>query len=213
MASVDQPKCKRRYVDSNGYVRVRDDDGVCGRAGSLVLEHRLVMAKKIGRPLRPDEFVHHIDGNKSNNDPSNLTIVSADIHYRNHKGPVKSKHRFLIQFPPFKGDEEWVKLRCPCCGTIFYRRKAQSFLSERSNTPLTFCKTSCSSKFNKNHADELQNDIERLQNRNLVCEFKTNADFMHVYLLKRGKRDLIDDDGVFHPPMNGYVYIQADGRR
>ena len=166
------------------------------------------MARSIGRPLKPDEFVHHIDGNKSNNDPSNLTIVSADIHYRNHKGPVRSRRRFKVAFPPFDGDEEWVKLRCPCCGTKFYRRKGQSFLSGDSEAPLTFCTTRCKSRFCVSHADELRDDLERLQEENLVCEFKTNEDFMHVYLLKRGNRHMIDDDGTYHPPSSGYAYIQ-----
>lgn len=39
-----------------------------------VLEHRLVMAKKIGRPLEDGEVVHHIDGDKQNNAPDNLEL-------------------------------------------------------------------------------------------------------------------------------------------
>ena len=43
-----------------------------------VYEHRLVVEKIIGRPLDPDESVHHIDGDKLNNKPVNL------IAFRNH---------------------------------------------------------------------------------------------------------------------------------
>ena len=39
-----------------------------------VLEHRLVMAKKLGRPLLKGETVHHIDGDRSNNDEANLQL-------------------------------------------------------------------------------------------------------------------------------------------
>ena len=46
--------------------------------------HRLIMEQILGRELSSDELVHHIDGNKWNNDPSNLTIVTrrenAQIH-------------------------------------------------------------------------------------------------------------------------------------
>jgi transposase len=39
-----------------------------------VMEHRLVMARIIGRSLLATESVHHIDGDRLNNDPSNLQL-------------------------------------------------------------------------------------------------------------------------------------------
>lgn len=67
-----------RHVDGNGYVQVWIDpqDPMASMATGLgyVPEHRLVMARQIGRPLRPDETVHHIDGDKQHNDPENLQL-------------------------------------------------------------------------------------------------------------------------------------------
>jgi hypothetical protein len=46
--------------------------------------HRVVMETKLGRPLLPGEVVHHIDGNKRNNDPENLELTDQPTHTRHH---------------------------------------------------------------------------------------------------------------------------------
>ena len=40
-------------------------------------EHRVIAEQKIGRKLKPGEVVHHIDGDKLNNDPKNLMVFSS----------------------------------------------------------------------------------------------------------------------------------------
>lgn len=45
-------------------------------------EHRKVAEQILGRKLRPGEVVHHKDGDKHNNDPSNLMIFSSQAEHR-----------------------------------------------------------------------------------------------------------------------------------
>lgn len=51
---------------------------------TIVLTHRYNMACAIGRLLLPNEVVHHIDGNKSNNAIENLQLMSRKEHSRLH---------------------------------------------------------------------------------------------------------------------------------
>lgn len=47
-------------------------------------EHRVVAEAMLGRKLKKGEIVHHIDGNKLNNDPSNLEITTQSKHVDKH---------------------------------------------------------------------------------------------------------------------------------
>lgn len=50
-----------------------------------VREHRYVMSKIIGRSLTTDEHVHHINGDKFDNRPTNLKLVSRSEHMSIHE--------------------------------------------------------------------------------------------------------------------------------
>lgn len=45
-----------------------------------VKQHRFIMEGILGRPLEANEDVHHIDGNNSNNTPSNLKLILHGEH-------------------------------------------------------------------------------------------------------------------------------------
>ena len=47
-------------------------------------QHRVVAEQMIGRALLPGEIVHHKDGNKKNNHPSNLQVMTASEHAKHH---------------------------------------------------------------------------------------------------------------------------------
>ena len=64
----------------SGYQQFKDP-----RTGHWVLTHRRVAEKLVGGQIFPGREVHHIDGNKNNNRPENLTIVSTEQHRRIHR--------------------------------------------------------------------------------------------------------------------------------
>lgn len=84
-----------------------------GNSGRVYL-HRHVASIKEGRWLTREEQVHHIDGNKLNNTPDNLAVLSCSDHSRLHK-PLTEE------------------LICPTC-TITFRQRS---------TDQKFCSVSC----------------------------------------------------------------------
>jgi hypothetical protein len=107
-----------RIENSEGYVLLRSGKGKYRR------EHVVIMEEHIGRPLNPDECVHHRNGIRDDNRLSNLELLTRTSH-------IKKYH------PKAKNPANWIEVVCTHCGIRFeryhrrYKKTANMFCSSK----------------------------------------------------------------------------------
>lgn len=83
-----------------------------------VLEHRIIVENHIGRLLKNNEIIHHINENKKDNRIENLEITTPQKHPQKHT--EKQKTRYIK--------------KCPMCLEEYKtRKKEQVFCSRHCN--------------------------------------------------------------------------------
>ena len=93
--------------DGYKFVYVKDHPRAKRRNG--MYEHILVMEQELGRFLFSGEVIHHIDGNKSNNNLENLMLFSSD-------GDHREFHNFMTKIRVCKNIDY---VRCGICKKYF----------------------------------------------------------------------------------------------
>lgn len=115
MLGINHPNWKGGKSSSWGYIviRINKDNpyfDMCtptpnGKSG-YVREHRLVMAKEMGRPLIPTELVHHINGVRSDNRVENLCVTERGEHeHRTFIKILQKRIRQLEEQIDHRGDK------------------------------------------------------------------------------------------------------------
>lgn len=91
-----------KRTHSDGYIQIRMKDHPNADGCGYVYEHRYVMEQHLGRYLRSDEHVHHINENKKDNRIENLQILTNSEHAKLHA--KKRKQGILRRRQAFCGN-------------------------------------------------------------------------------------------------------------
>lgn len=80
------------YLTDDGYRCVKRPDHPNARKNGYVFEHTVVMSEMLGRPLLPDEEVHHKNTIRDDNRPENLEL------WRKSRQPTGARVDDLIDY-------------------------------------------------------------------------------------------------------------------
>ena len=124
-----------RHVHSDGYVYVYKPDHPHPIDRYYVLEHRLVMEQYLGRYLRSDEHIHHINKNRQDNRIENLQILTQSQHSEleniidmtDRVCSICKKHKTYID--PRDGRPDWLYIKNELvCKTCYTREKRRGHI-------------------------------------------------------------------------------------
>ena len=71
-----------KIQNDQGYILIKRKGHHRANSDGYVREHILICENAIGKPLPSKAEIHHIDGNKQNNDKSNLVVCDSHEYHR-----------------------------------------------------------------------------------------------------------------------------------
>ena len=118
-----------RTKTTQGYILIKKRNHPNANKNGYVPEHHLVMGKRLGRYLKPEEVVHHINGKKDDNGIENLELMTKKTHMSHH-----SKERF---------------------SNPEYKKRMDEFLKEGRKTAYNWHKSKEGRKWHKEHFQKI----------------------------------------------------------
>lgn len=131
-------------------------------------EHVFIKELELGRFLNSNECVHHLDGNRGNNHPSNLILMTKADHARIHKWISMGKVHEVISEKVF---------RCIICDAVVLGKKNK------------YCSKKC---VNAAYTTRKVNTVGLTLNKEILIDLLTE----HKNFLEVGKKFNISDNAI-----------------
>lgn len=118
----DQEQRNRR-INDHGYVEVYAPEHARPGKDGWALEHRVVAAEMLGRPLTSEECVHHKSRDRTDNRRENLLVLTRSEHGLLHREDAP---------PPQRRLTGWAlkHAACTACGTTARRHWARGLCAQ-----------------------------------------------------------------------------------
>lgn len=140
-------------ANNHGYKLILKKDHPNADSYGYVAEHRLVMENLVGRYLDKKEIVHHIDENRSNNNPNNLWLfdnISDHSHFHNVLKASSKKSNYIYLAGGISQDIR----------TYAWREVVERLLKKERLYHKVVVVNPCANRFNQNMMEAEGNGLE-----------------------------------------------------
>jgi predicted nucleic acid-binding Zn ribbon protein len=188
-------KSNIRYL--NGYRMILKPDYYRAMTNRVwegyVYEHIYVVEESLGRHLTEDEEVHHLDGNRENNRPENLLVLTGPQHTKLHmwlrKGAPGIKRFYSNTYNKDNNEKENT---CLICDKPLYRNQEKTCSSE--------CSQILSRRVERPTKDELYKLIWEMPTVKVAKKFKVSDKAIEKWCKSYG---------IEKPPRGYWAKMQA----